>query len=325
MDSQTAAFKADVIAGLSGEPKTLPSRWLYDDHGSELFEQITRLPEYYPTRTETSILTTRASELADFCGSRAVVIEYGAGASVKSQILLEALQKPRVFVPIDIAGDFLAASAIRLRKRFPDLEVLPFAADFTEEFDLPNDVPTGFPRTGFFAGSTIGNLDVSEATRFLARVRRHVSEAGPVPERWPGSGYHGGRALIGIDLKKSTATLIPAYDDAAGVTAAFNLNLLTRINRELGGTFDTARFVHEARWNEDASAIEMHIVSEAEQEATVAGYTFSFDAGESIHTESSRKYDIDGFGRMAAAAGWRIAETWTDDSDLFAIVGLEVG
>lgn len=317
MDAQTEAFEADVLAGLSQPLKTLPSRWLYDDHGSDLFEKITSVEEYYPTRTETRILTDNAVKLAAFCGSNAVVIEYGAGASIKSQILIGALQHPRMFVPVDIAGDFLAASAARLRTRFSDLEVAPVAADFTQDFELPANVPADAARTGFFPGSTIGNLGVMEATNFLRRMHRHVSAT--LPDQ-----SHPGRAIIGIDLKKSTDILIPAYDDAAGITAAFNLNVLTRINRELGGTFDIGQFHHEARWNEDESAIEMHLVSDTCQDASVSGQTFKFEAGETIHTESSRKYTKAGFAAIAAIAGWRIAETWTDSDNYFALVGLEI-
>lgn len=316
MDAQREAFEEDVLNGLGAEVKSVPSRWLYDDRGSNLFEQITKLPEYYPTRTETGILTSNARWIAAFCGSQAVLIEYGAGASIKSQILLNALRQPRLYVPVDIAGDFLASAADRLRKRFTVLEVLPVAADFTRDFDLPDDVPTGFSRTGFFPGSTIGNLDQGEATSFLKRVRRHVTEReDEAPQR--------GRVLIGIDLKKSTDILIPAYDDAAGITAAFNLNILRRINRELEGTFQLDQFKHEARWNEQTSAIEMHIVSLTAQTALIAGKAFDFREGESIHTESSRKYSLEGFSELASGAGWQVSQTWMDEDELFAIVGLE--
>lgn len=318
MDAQREAFEADVLDGLGRETKSLPSRWLYDDRGSDLFEQITKLPEYYPTRTETGILTSNARSLAAFCGSQAVIIEYGAGAGIKSQILLNALRQPRLYVPVDIAGDFLASATDRLRKRFTSLEVLPVAADFTSDFDLPDDVPTGFSRTGFFPGSTIGNLDEKAAARFLERVHRHVTDG-------QAQAPQGGRALIGIDLKKSTDILIPAYNDAAGVTAAFNLNVLRRINRELGGTFKLEQFRHEARWNEQDSAIEMHIISSVDQTVLVAGKAFDFAAGESMHTESSRKYSLAGFSEIATQAGWRVCQTWMDKDQLFAIVGLEAG
>ena len=316
MIAQTSAFKKDVLHGLSLTRKALPSRWLYDHRGSELFEQITTLEEYYPTRTETAILEANAESLADFCGTGAVIIEYGAGASVKSQILLHALHQPRLYVPIDIAGDFLAIAAANLRLKFPHLEILPFAADFTQDFDLPANVPKNAARTGFFPGSTIGNLGVKDAAAFLARVHRHVSAA-DLGEAHPG------RAIIGIDLKKSTDILLPAYDDAEGVTAAFNLNLLDRINGELDGTFDLRQFRHEARWNESESAIEMHLVSTANQIVEVSGQTFEFADGETIHTESSRKYSIDGFSTIAKQAGWSVQQIWTDDEGLFAVVGLE--
>ncbi|MGI9479689.1 MAG: L-histidine N(alpha)-methyltransferase [Hyphomicrobiaceae bacterium] len=314
MDAQTAAFEADVLAGLAQPQKTLPCRWLYDDRGSDLFEKITQLPEYYPTRTETAILTENALALARFCGTEAVILEYGAGASVKSQILLRALKQPRMYVPIDIAGDFLAGSAARLRKRLPSLEILPVAADFTAPFELTDDVPANAPRTALFLGSTIGNLSVMEAVSFLSRVRHDAGRS---------EAAHPGRALIGIDLKKSADILIPAYDDAAGVTADFNLNLLRRINRELGGTFKLDHFFHEARWNEAESAIEMHIVSSKAQTVVAAAKAFDFAEGETIHTESSRKYSLAGFSDIAREAGWRISETWRDQADLFAIVGLE--
>lgn len=314
MDAQTTAFKADVLAGLARPLKTLPSRWLYDDAGSELFEQITDLPEYYPTRTETAILTEEADNLAGFCGPEAVLIEYGAGASVKSEILLAQLQQPRMYVPVDIAGDFLALSAARLRKRFEMLAVLPVAADFTRWFALPEEVPAGFPRIGLFLGSTIGNLDPDEAVAFLSMVRRHGEGAG---------GAHRAQALIGVDLKKSTDVLIPAYDDARGVTARFNLNLLERINRELDGGFDISKFRHRARWNEEESAIEMHLLSLIDQRISVGDTVFDFAEGETIHTESSRKYTLEGFGALVEKAGWRIAESWTDPDDLFALIGLE--
>jgi len=314
MDAQTAAFEVDVLAGLEGTRKTLPSRWLYDDYGSELFEQITVLPEYYPTRTEAAILKTRADQLAEFCGERAVVIEYGAGASVKSEILLRALATPRMYVPIDIAGDFLSESAGRLKTRFQGLEIFPIAADFTSEFDLPGDVPAGFARTGRFLGSTIGNLDHGEALAFLKRINRHLRTADT---------DQSGRALIGIDLRKSTDILIAAYDDDAGVTAAFNVNLLTRINRELGGTFNQVDFRHEARWNESDSAIEMHLVAVRDRTVSIGSRTFKFEKDETIHTESSRKYSVRSFTALAEEAGWQTTEIWTDENNLFAIVGLE--
>lgn len=307
-DAQLAAFRSDVLAGLAQHRKRLPSRWLYDDNGSELFEEITGLEEYYPTRTETEILNHRIGDMARFCGPETVVIEYGAGASIKTEILLAGLCRPRAYVPIDIAGDFLEVSAARLRKRFPGLEIRSVVADFMQEFDLPDEIPDG-PRTGFFPGSTIGNLDRAEATAFLKRMHAHA-------------GGKEGRAIVGIDLRKSIPRLIAAYDDRRGVTAAFNLNILSRINRELDGTFIIEEFGHEARWNEEDSSIEMHLVSRRDQEVTVAGQPFEFRADETIHTESSRKYSIGSFEAIAAESGWALNEVWQDAERLFAVTGL---
>ena len=309
-DAQLEAFRADALKGLAQSRKSLPSRWLYDDRGSELFEEITRLPEYYPTRTETAMLREHAGEIAEFCGEGVSLFEYGAGAGIKTEILVAALAAPRLYVPIDIAGDFLDQTVARFRERFPGLATRPIVADFTREFGLPEWVPDG-PRVGFFPGSTIGNLDGREAALFLQRLRGLV-------------GAHG-RAIIGVDLKKSLDILIPAYDDPAGVTAQFDLNLLVRINRELDGDFVVGGFRHCAVWNEQESAIEMHLVSLTAQSATVSGRRFDFDAGETIHTESSRKYDVGGFGALAVGNGWEVARVWTDEHRLFAIFGLTAG
>lgn len=306
--AQREAFRADVLEGLSKPAKTLPSRWLYDDRGSELFEEITQLPEYYPTRTETAILREKADAIAAFCGPRATLIEYGAGAGVKTEIVLAALDNPASYVPVDIAGDFLAQSAERLEQRFPWLEIRPVVADFTDDFDLPEDLPRLNRRVGFFPGSTIGNLSPSEAVAFLAQVAAHTGE--------------NGRAVVGVDLVKPLDRLIPAYDDASGVTAAFNLNLLARVNRELEGTFDLERFTHEARWNEREQGIEMHLRSLEPQVVTVAGREIAFAADETIHTESSRKYAVETFLQLARKAGWREGEVWRDPDALFAVVGL---
>lgn len=305
---QREAFREDVIAGLSAARKTLPSRWLYDDRGSELFERITALEEYYPTRTETAILRRHAAEMAELCGPQASLLEYGAGAGIKTEILLGALQAPRRYLPVDIAGDFLDLTAQRLRRLFPALEVEPIVADFTADFDLPDDVPAA-GRVGFFPGSTIGNLNSDETAAFLRQMRRHAGRLGS--------------AIVGVDLRKSLDVLLPAYDDREGVTAAFNLNLLHRINRELDADFAPEQFRHEARWNEAESAIEMHLVSRRAQTACVAGRDFHFGDGESIHTESSRKYDAAGFGAAAQRAGWAVHRTWTDAEQRFAVFGLK--
>jgi dimethylhistidine N-methyltransferase len=311
LDGQAEALRADVLSGLAQQRKSLPARWLYDDRGSELFERITRLPEYYLTRTETAILKTRAQEIARFCGERAIVLEYGAGAGIKTEILINALASPRLYVPIDIAGDFLDQTVLRFRRRFANLLTKSIVADFTAEFDLPSWMPTHHNglRVAFFPGSTIGNLDAAEVAGFLQRVRRHVG--------------NDGRAVVGVDMRKDLQILIPAYDDAAGVTAQFNLNLLRRINRELAGNFVLSAFRHEARWNEAESAIEMHLVSTTRQKAMVAGHRFDFEALESIHTESSRKYAPAAFEALALANGWRVGQRWSDEGGLFSLFGLE--
>ena len=276
--------------------------------GSELFEEITQLPEYYPTRVETQILREQGADIAEFCGENLTLLEYGAGAGIKTEILIRALTNPRLYIPIDIAGDFLDHTALRFRDRFPHLATRPVAADFCADFGLPEWIPLP-NRVAFFPGSTIGNLDTQEVAAFLRRVRAQV---GP-----------GGRAIIGADLCKSLEVLIPAYDDAAGVTARFNLNLLARINRELGGNFVLRDFAHVARWNEAASAIEMHLVSRNAQSVTVAGtHEFHFAARESIHTESSRKYDVPHFTEMARHSGWQVARVWTDPIAQFAVFGM---
>lgn len=301
---QRDSLRRDVISGLSQRLKTLPSRWLYDDVGSNLFEAITVVDEYYPTRTEITILSDNRSRIADFVGSGAAIIEYGAGAARKTEPLLASLERPATYVPVDIAGDFLESTVAALRLPFP---VLPVVADFTQDFALP-DLPRHARRVAFFPGSTIGNLDRVEARLLLERMHRQVGV--------------GGRAVIGIDLIKDVDILIPAYDDAAGVTEAFNLNYLSRINRELGGNFQPERFRHRAQWNVREQAVEMHLVSMEAQTVSIDGRDFRFAAGETIHTESSRKYDIAGVERLAADCGWEVGEIWTDDATLFAVVGL---
>ncbi|MDB5414042.1 MAG: egtD [Rubritepida sp.] len=301
------SFLTDVLMGLSGRQKSIPCRWFYDDRGSELFEDITRLAEYYPTRTETGIIQDNIQAIAGFAGSEIALLEYGAGAGIKTELLLEKMDGNCLYVPIDIAGDFLNQTVDRIRAKFPALRVRPITSDFTIDFDIPDDVPTE-RRVGFFPGSTIGNLSASEARTFLGRMRRHVGRSGA--------------AIIGVDLKKDIGTIIAAYDDSLGVTAAFNLNLLTRINRELGGNFRPDLFEHRASWNETDGAVEMHLVSRVEQSVTLADHRFQFEAGETIHTESSRKYDPQSFAALADGADWVVDRTWMDADRKFAIFGL---
>jgi L-histidine N-alpha-methyltransferase len=305
--SQPELFRQDVISGLSLHRKSLPCRWLYDERGSELFEQITQLEEYYPTRVETAILRSNAAEIAGFVGKGATLIEYGAGAGIKTEILIAALEAPRLYVPVDISGDFLDQAVISLRHRFPNIGIWPIVADFTEDFEIPAGIPLK-GRSAFFPGSTIGNLDHAETVSFLRRVHRHVGPRGT--------------AVIGADLTKDARILRAAYNDSRGVTAEFNLNLLARINRELDGDFRLDRFVHEARWNSASSAIEMHLVSTQAQTVTVDGQSFDFAAGESIHTETSRKYGVKTLSAIVESAGWYIDEMWTDARQSFGVFGL---
>ncbi|MGD2132017.1 MAG: L-histidine N(alpha)-methyltransferase [Maricaulaceae bacterium] len=302
------AFARDVLEGLALEQKAIPSRWLYDERGSELFEQITDLPEYYLTRTETAILKDKAGEIARAAGAGATLVEYGAGASVKTRLLIDAFEDLRAYVPIDLSAEFLEQSAAALSDENPGLDVVPIVADFLGPIDLDKAPIEAGGAVGFFPGSTIGNLNDDEIATFLRRAREDLGE--------------GARFVLGADLRKDPAVLIDAYDDAAGVTAAFNLNLLERINRELGGDFDIARYSHEARWNEPQSRIEMHIVSEDFQTATVRDEAFKFARRETIHTENSRKFSIDDVAALGERSGWALTDRWTDEDDLFAVLML---
>jgi dimethylhistidine N-methyltransferase len=297
-------FSLAVINGLSGLRKTLPCRYFYDARGSALFEEITQLPEYYPTRTETVILGECAGEIADAVGEDDLLVEFGSGSSRKTEILLDLLADRIVYVPIDVSEAALAEAKARLAIRYPALEVRTILSDFGDMLALPADI-AGRRATGFFPGSTIGNFAPRQAARLLAHFRKLLGSSG--------------RLIIGVDLKKDKPTLINAYDDADGVTAAFNLNLLSRINRELGGSFDETSFVHRAIYNEDEGRIEMHLVSERAQDVEASGRTFHFSEGESIHTENSYKYTVDEFRALAADAGWLPGRVWTDASDLFSI------
>lgn len=308
LDSPAAAdsnFKQDVIHGLTQDQKVLPCRWLYDERGSELFEEITQLEEYYPTRTETKILKAHAPDMANQLGPQATIVEYGAGASVKTRILLDALDDPSAYIPVDISEEFLQDSAAALQKDYPDLEIQPVVADFLSPIDLPEDTSAGI-RGGFFPGSTIGNLSDAEILGFMTRARQDL---GPDAQ-----------LILGVDIKKDPKILIPAYDDAKGVTAEFNLNILKRINRELGADINVDAFHHEARWNEEQSRIEMHLVSERDQTADICGQEIVFRQKESIHTENSRKFQISVLEDMVAECGWELAAEWFDDNKLFSML-----
>lgn len=299
------AFARDVAIGLSSQPKTLSCQYFYDARGSELFEEITRLPEYYPTAVETGILRACTPDFArNVTAEASVLVEFGSGSSVKTEILLEALPGIACYIPIDVSASALDLAADRLARRFPRLDVRPVVGDFTRPIAVPADVD-GLARIGFFPGSTIGNFAPDEAIALLAAFRRTLAT--------------GGRLLIGADLKKDLGVLLPAYDDAAGVTAAFNLNLLVRINRELGGNFDLARFRHVVRYDAIKGRIEMHLESLCDQVVTVGSHSYRVSAGETIHTENSHKFTVDEFKTLARKAGWRPRHVWTDERAYFSV------
>lgn len=298
------AFRSDVLLGLAQIQKAVPARWFYDDAGSQLFEDITQLAEYYPTRAETEILRDRSAEIADLIGPGRAVVEFGSGSSVKTPLLLSAIE-PSAYVPLDIAGDFLRASSAELAAKFPGLPVHPVEADFMRRVELPEDV-TGLPKLGFFPGSTIGNMIARTATDLLRSMRETLGE--------------GALLLIGMDQVKDEDVLIAAYDDAAGVTAAFNMNLITRINRELDGDIPAAAFRHEARWNDTFARIEMHLVAQEDVAFTVSGQSFAMQAGTSIHTENSHKFTKRSGQMLLAAGGWEPRARWTDQAGQFALL-----
>lgn len=299
-------MRADVLAGLRRRQKKIPCKYFYDERGSRLFDRITTLPEYYLTRTETMILDRHAGEIAAAVGPGVVLVEFGSGASVKTRILLDALQAPVAYVPIDICADQLARAARELAADYPQVRVRPRCADFTAALTLP-DVGAG-KRVGFFPGSTLGNFTPSERRGFLRRAAAVL----------------GARAelILGLDAIKDPAVLLAAYDDPAGVTGAFNLNLLRRLNRELGADFALDRFRHVARWDAGRGCVEMHLASVGPQTVAVAGERFAFADGETIHTEDAHKYDLAAFAVAAGEAGWRVAQRWQDDRGWFGVLRL---
>ena len=300
------AFRADVLNGLALRPRAIPARWFYDWRGSELFERITKLPEYYLSRVEQAILARHGAELAELTGPGRVVVEFGSGSSTKTPLLLSAIT-PAAYVPIDISGEFLRESVKLLKRSFPSLPIHPVEGDFTQPLLLPelhhlHDAP----RLGFFPGSTIGNLVAREAVDLL---RAFAAALGP-----------NAQLLIGIDRVKSPAVLVPAYDDAQGVTAAFNLNLLRRINRELEGTIPVERFRHVVRWNDPESRIEMHLEATCDVTFRVSGFEFGMSAGETIHTENCIKYGERDARVLLRAGGWSTLAEWVDRENCFAVI-----
>lgn len=298
------AFRRDVLAGLRTCPRAIPARWFYDRAGSELFEAITRLPEYYPTRIETALLAAHGDDIAKRVGAGRAVVEFGSGSSVKTPHLLRAVD-PSAYVPVDISGDFLRAAATALGHEFPALAIHPVEADFMHAIMLPESIETK-PKLGFFPGSTIGNLIARSSVDLLRRMRMTLGT--------------GAMLLIGMDRVKDAATLVRAYDDVAGVTARFNLNLLVRINRELSGTIPVDAFAHVARWNDHYARVEMHLVATRDVTFAIEDSHFSMRAGETIHTENSHKYAARDARLLLRAGGWSPVAEWTDAADQFALI-----
>ena len=304
IDTATTEFATDVVAGLTATPKRLLPKYFYDGAGSALFEQITELPEYYPTRREIGILEEHAGDIAALIPPGAALVEFGSGSSTKTRKVLSTAASLAAYVPVDISAQFLQQQAAELRREYPKLAVLPVAADFTRPFELPDAVRI-MPRVGFFPGSTIGNFDPARAVDLLRSFRATLGT--------------GARLVIGMDLCKAPSLLEAAYDDAAGVTAAFNRNLLNRINRELGGTIPVDAFEHRAAWNDLLGRIEMHLVASRAVRFEAAGEQFSLQRGETIHTENSYKYTPEEARLLARAAGWEPMAMWNDPDGLFSL------
>jgi len=305
--TQTDRFRIDVLSGLSRLRKTLPAKYFYDEAGSRLFDRITELPEYYPTRTELGILRRHASAMAECCGPETLILEFGAGSLTKVRLLLDELDRPAGFVPIDVSGSHLRAAAKALQGEFPSLDIRTVTADFTSAFPIPNVVAR--KRVVYFPGSTIGNFEVAEADALLKRIAGMVGS--------------GGGLLLGIDLIKPTATLEAAYNDGAGVTAAFNKNLLVRLNRELGADFDLNAFEHRAFFNAKLARIEMHLRSTIDQTVTLGDREIDFAENETIHTENSHKYDLEELALRAERCGLRLTHGWTDPRRWFSVAYFE--
>jgi dimethylhistidine N-methyltransferase len=305
---EAALFAADAVAGLLATPKRIPPKYFYDEQGSHLFEEITRQSEYYPTRCELEILQTNAEEIARLIPDGAVLVEFGSGAPTKAKILLNAAaEKLSAYIPVDISGEFLEREAAELRKAFPALTVAPTVADFMQPFDLPK-IAANKPRVGFFPGSTIGNLEPHDAAAFLRHAATLLG--------------HGAVLIVGVDLVKDAGILNAAYNDKAGVTEAFNFNLLTRMNRELAADFQRENFEHHAFYNREKRRIEMHLASLKRQKVRVAGQTVDFRAGDTIHTENSYKYTVGSFSALARGSRWVPLQVWTDKDNLFSVHAL---
>jgi dimethylhistidine N-methyltransferase len=304
-DDRSGDDLAEILQGLGRTPKTLSPKFFYDERGSRLFEAITALPEYYLTRTEIAIMETRIDEITKLVGPEASLIEFGSGSSKKTRILLEHLDRLAAYVPVDISRDHLVAATAELAAEFPHIEVLPVAADFTHRFELPQPRVMPVRNLVYFPGSTIGNFPPAAARNLLEVMHQEAGEDGAL--------------LIGVDLKKDPAILERAYNDSAGVTAEFNLNILRRLNEEFGANFDLGRFEHSAIYNEPLGRIEMHLVSKARQVVEIHGRVFHFEKGETIRTECSHKYTVEEFREMARGAGFEVHRVWTDAVRLFSV------
>jgi dimethylhistidine N-methyltransferase len=304
----SAEFAHELADALAARPRSISPKWFYDARGSQLFDRICELPEYYPTRTELGILRAHAGEMAALMGPRAEIVEFGAGSLRKVRLLLDAMERPARYLPIDISGEHLAQSAAALQRDYDGLEVRPVVADYTQRLLLPAALPEAGRRIGFFPGSTIGNFTPEQAVHFLDLARQVL---------------RGGALLLGADLVKDPAVLHAAYNDTQGVTAEFNLNLLARANRELGAGFDLRQFAHSAFYNAPHQRIEMHLVSRCRQEVSVGGRAFAIGEGETLHTEHSHKFTIDGLRELARRAGFRPGPVWTDEQRLFSVHWLE--
>jgi dimethylhistidine N-methyltransferase len=303
-------FYADVCRGLDEPDKELPCKYFYDEAGSRLFDRITELREYYPTRTELAIMQRHAAEMAEALGSNCLLLEYGSGSSVKTRLLLAHLRDPVAYIPIDISGAYLRKAAWKLAADYPGLNILPLCADFSRSLTLPKTARLPARRVVYFPGSTIGNFTPGEATALLQQTARLCGS--------------GGGLLLGADLKKDPLFITAAYNDAEGVTAAFNLNLLTRINRELAADFQVDRFWHHAFYNPREGRIEMHLVSQCDQSIHIGEAAFFLAEGESIRTECSYKYSLTDLRELAHAGGFEIGQVWTDRHRLFSVLYLKV-
>jgi len=305
--SKKASMIQEVVDGLNNQQKTLPSKYFYDEKGSQIFDEITRLDEYYPTRNERKILNDNVEEIAEHLGKKVLLIEPGSGSSSKTRILLSNMENICGYIPIDISGEYLNKVAEQLRKEYSDISILPLAADYTKPFELPENRPDG-RKVLFYPGSTIGNFNLEKVEQFLRVIHNLVGKEGAL--------------LIGVDLKKEIKVLEAAYNDARGITALFNKNILTHLNREIGTNFNPELFNHQSIWNEDKGRIEMHLFVRKEHSLNINGDTISFEKGESIHTENSHKYTLDEFAEMVS--DWfEVKKVWMDEQNYFSVQYLE--